>query len=171
MSTYSGFGTAFYGWQHFADGTSTATRWVCLFYIPVLPLRRARMRVLTNFASEGFFPKKSAAAGAKLPLIKVGVVAVEDRYQVLEELPLAGAEILLTYMRTFVLMPLAMLWPFAVVVVFGQMAKERNWLDQMWAIWVFVLLGIGALGNVLAVAIWAIRQSRGMGTRARAIAG
>jgi len=165
MSTVSGFGTRFYGWQHFPDGTSTATRWVAFFYLPVIPLERMKLRVLTDFASEKFLPKApSAAAKAQVfPLFKQGMVSREDRYEVLEQLPFSDSEILATYFRTFILMPLAMLWPIILVVTFFSAAKSRGWADEMWAIWVGFLLFCGALGNLLAVAIWAIRRTRGTG--------
>lgn len=164
MSTINGFGTKFYGWRHFPDGTSTATRWVSFFYIPVVPLARMKLRVLTDFQSENFFPKPAEAPrDSILPLVKSGWFTLEDHYQMVQKLSLSGGEIFKTYVRTFVLMPLAMLWPLSVLFAVGSFGQAHHIFEDMWFIWAFLLLFLAAFANLLAVAIWAIRRSRGMG--------
>ena len=47
-----GFGFLPYGWRHAADGTATATKWLVALWLPLIPLRRERVRVLTDFRTE-----------------------------------------------------------------------------------------------------------------------
>jgi hypothetical protein len=82
MSTINGTGTKYYGWQpvrSVAGRTAYATYWFVLFYAPIMPLRRHKLKVLTDRANEGFF------GGA------------QDEYQILEETPLDWTEVLGTW--------------------------------------------------------------------------
>jgi hypothetical protein len=81
MSTVNGIGTRFYGWQPPlpADRGAYATRWFVVFYVPLIPLARYELKVLTDRANEGFFD---------------GAV---DEYEVLGGTPLVWSEILRTW--------------------------------------------------------------------------
>ena len=81
MSTVNGIGTKFYGWQpvRLADRSAFATRWFVFFYVPIFPLARYKLKVLTDRANEGFF------GGAA------------DHYQVLGETSLVWSEVLGTW--------------------------------------------------------------------------
>jgi hypothetical protein len=81
MSTVNGIGTRFYGWQRLrcADGSAYATRWFVVFYVPLIPLTRCRLKVLTDRADEGLLGG-----------------AVDD-YEVLGGTPLAWGEVLRTW--------------------------------------------------------------------------
>jgi hypothetical protein len=85
MSTVQGVGTRFYGWKHHSDGTAHATQWFTLFYLPVVPLRRYGLRVLTDFAQkEPFMVVPSSGFFAGYP---IGLQV--DRFQLIERNPLA----------------------------------------------------------------------------------
>ncbi len=45
MSTLNGIGTLYYDWQANHDSTANATRWFVVFFLPVIPLQRVRLRV------------------------------------------------------------------------------------------------------------------------------
>ena len=81
MSTVNGTGTMFYGWQppRRADRTRYATQWFVLFYLPIVPLARYKVRILSDRAKEGFF------GGAT------------DHYELLERTELDWSEILMTW--------------------------------------------------------------------------
>ena len=81
MSTVNGLGTKYYGWQpvRAADRSAYATKWFVVLYVPVFPLARHKLKVLTDRANEGFFG---------------GAV---DHYQVLGETGLAWGEVLGTW--------------------------------------------------------------------------
>jgi hypothetical protein len=81
MSTVNGIGTKLYGWQRLrsADRSSYATRWFVVFYVPLIPLARYKLRVLTDRANEGFF------GGAR------------DEYEVLGQTALDWGEVLGTW--------------------------------------------------------------------------
>jgi hypothetical protein len=147
MSTLNGTGTKYYGWQPIRRGDpgAWATKWFVLFYVPVLPLARVRMRVLTDRANEGFFG---------------GAV---DHYEVLERSSLAWDEVLRTWLSflsglAIVVLPfLAFLWISGYQNAQRELGKPHN-----------ALLGIvGAacllfsLIAAIAVPMTALRRSRG----------
>lgn len=81
MSTVNGTGTTFYGWQRLRtrDRTAYATQWFVIFHLPIVPLARYKVRIHTDFASEGFFNP------------------VADEYELLERTELDWGEILMTW--------------------------------------------------------------------------
>ena len=81
MSTVNGIGTKYYGWQPVrrSDRSAWVTKWFVLFYVPVIPLARQRLRVLTDRANEGFF------GGAT------------DHYEILGQSALVWSEVLKTW--------------------------------------------------------------------------
>jgi hypothetical protein len=81
MSTVNGIGTRFYGWRPppCADHGAHATLWFVVFYIPLIPLARHRVKVPTDHAEEGFL---------------CGAV---DECEVLGGMPLVWGEVLRTW--------------------------------------------------------------------------
>lgn len=91
-------------------------------WLPVFPLRRERLRVLTDFENET--PKYNVSFGQL-----TGTQG--DRYQPIESLPLSLAEVLTTLIATYVLLPMLLLTPMflgvlalAVVHAGGGMTKS-----------------------------------------------
>jgi hypothetical protein len=97
MSTINGFGTLYCGWRHFDDGTATATKWVALSWVPIFTLYKERLKVLSNFSS-GHAELRSELGGL--------VVSQVDRYEIIERLPISGREVLLTYAKTYLGLPI-----------------------------------------------------------------
>jgi hypothetical protein len=94
-----------YGSRHFDDGTATATCWVTLLWLPIIPLRKSRLRVLTDFrrALRGDAPGQIA--------LRNGCVIQEDRFELVEKLPLSPRDIARTLVKAYVVLPLLLLCP------------------------------------------------------------
>ena len=155
MSSKDGFGTSYYGWRHLADGTATATKWVTVSWLPVIPLHRQRLRVLTNFAN----PELKLRAG-RLTVAKFDQV---DRYQFLEKLPLSAKEIGTTLCKTYLGLPAIFLLPMlGLVAIF--LALQRFGVEVRPETPAFQLFVVGFLLNLLHF-LWqvvrAIRRARG----------
>ena len=158
MSTIQGIGTRFYGWTHHDDGTAHATQWFALFFLPVIPLRRYHLRVLTDFkAKEPFLavPKYGFFAG-----YPTGIQV--DHYDLLERTPLVGREIARTLLLTYVVGPILMVWPISLFLALSSLVKHNpEWKDAAWLIYVFVALIAMSFGNAIAVPLIALRKTRG----------
>jgi hypothetical protein len=97
VGTDTGIGTQFRGWQHNPDGTSTATSWFVVLFVPLVPLRRYRIRVLTETSRETFLSHQP------------------DRYEILENTGLVWSELVSTWWQAFravivLLVPLGLMW-------------------------------------------------------------
>jgi hypothetical protein len=156
MGTINGCGTMFYGWRHNKED-STATKWFTLFYIPIIPLGRSRLRALTDFEKEKFFSSPGALAAAI-----VGYGSRTDLYQIKERLPLDGLSVLLTYLKAYLLLPLLVAWPILLMVAIrGVFGVHPEWENAEWfkpALIAFV--GV-TLFNAIAVPMWSIQRARG----------
>jgi hypothetical protein len=65
MATVNGIGTMRYDWSRRADGTSEATLWLVVFFLPIVPLRRERLRVVgTQLERAGIVTSVLALCGA-----------------------------------------------------------------------------------------------------------
>jgi hypothetical protein len=117
-----GFGFLYYGWRHAPDGTATATRWIVALWLPLIPLRRQRVRVLTDFRAE-------LARPSTLQPLPMGYMATQHDYiQMLEKLPLSGKEIALTLTRAYLLLPLTLLCPPVFIwQVILALRRARGW--------------------------------------------
>ena len=91
MSTINGCGTQHYDWLHLPDGTACATKWFVLFFLPVIPLKREHLRV-------------------------VDASALRGTHYVLGKIPMHGIGIARTYMKAYLLVPLLLLGPPAVLL-------------------------------------------------------
>jgi hypothetical protein len=122
QSTIQGMGTLHYGWRHFEDGTATATCWITFLWLPIIPLRKSRLRVLTDFRRDlrGDAPGQIALRG--------GGVIQEDRFELIEKLPLSARDIALTLVKAYVVLPLLLVCP---PVFFWQvilaLRRARGW--------------------------------------------
>ena len=103
MSTINGIGTLRYGWNHYPDGTASATLWFVIGFLPVIPLRRERLCVVSDGLDQ---PRAIDVAGAALGAA-VGVGSgFRSQLQVLQKEPMQLAGILGTYFFGFVVTPL-----------------------------------------------------------------
>jgi hypothetical protein len=101
VGTVNGIGTFYYGSDaRRGDGSQVATLFFVLFFLPIVPIRTRRIR-------------KTAISGARMK--------VEE----LESLPLRWRQVLLTYVKCWVLMPIAILAPYIVLVLLGRHGIAR----------------------------------------------
>jgi len=158
MGTVQGFGTRFYGWRHQADGTAFATKWIAGFFLPVFPLSRFHLRVLTDFtAKEPVFvvPNEGFFAGSPIG-------RQVDHYELLERTPLVPGEIARTLILAYVLGPVLMAWPFGLFPLLGAILDSRpGWKESNAALYALVPLMMLTLGNAIAVPLIALRRTRG----------
>ncbi len=112
MGSMNGFGTSYYGWNHTDDGTSTATLWFCLSWVPVFPLMRQRLKVLTDFNNEEI---NSELGGL--------IVSQSNYYEILERLPTSYSEILITFLKTYIGIPLILFGPMVVLAIIMKFLK------------------------------------------------
>jgi len=160
MSTLNGFGTLFYGWKHFPEQASTATKWLAAFYIPVVPLGRYQLRVHTSFGNDR----------TQVRATPIGLVASQHKYfEILGKTPLSWHEVLLTYASAFIGLPLLMFAPILAIWLLHYLGWTAHYKTQeempMWLTIVFAIMTAAQLVCVLYWPIWAIRKSRGMQTR------
>ncbi|GAB5517639.1 MAG: hypothetical protein Rhob2KO_53640 [Rhodopirellula baltica] len=100
MSTLNGVGTLYYDWKSNDDGTANATRWFVVFFLPVLPIRRERVRVgNTEVKRSGVLDTILAATG--------NGSGFETEIEVLERAPNSLFRILKTYLLAYVGVPMA----------------------------------------------------------------
>lgn len=149
MSTLNGFGTSLRGWNHQPDGTAFATSWVVFSYLPIVPLRRYHVRVLTDFGNEPFVP--APAPGAHFGISWVEPVAV------LAPLPISWREIGLTYLRAYVLVPLLCIWPVAVGTPLLGVASRGGRAPEALVNGILLV----TVANVVLVLLAAARRMRG----------
>jgi hypothetical protein len=161
MSTLNGFGTLFYGWRHLPGQASTATKWLSAFYVPLIPVGRYQLKVLTDFSSER----------TQVRTTPVGLLASQrNHFEILERTPLSWREVLLTYVNTFVGLPFLMFAPSLIAWLLGWLLSWFGWMPHyktqadapMWLSLVTIAIVIGLLANILYWPIWAIRKSRGL---------
>lgn len=154
VSTLNGFGTLYYGWRHAQDGTATATKWFAISWVPVIPLYREHLRVLTDFK------KDHKNVKAELGGLVVGTV---DKYQILKRLPLSAQEVAVTLAKTYIGLPALLLGP-AILLVLAMKALQATGGDVKPGSTAFVIYGAGiflAFANFLWQAVRAIRKARG----------
>ena len=153
MSTVNGFGTRYYGWGHCQDGTSTATKWITAFYVPVVPLERHSLKVVTDFDNDPVHVEP-IAGGA------FGISASQlDHYAILGKTQLIAFEILVTYVKAYVLLPILMVLPLALVILFSK--TFGTFPDSPAAKLIAATASVLTLFSALGWPVWAIRRSRG----------
>jgi hypothetical protein len=103
MSTINGFGTMRYDWLHREDGTSEATTWLVMAFLPIVPLRREKVVVV----SEGVERTRAVdVAAAALGAAGGFGSGFASRIAVLERTPMRWGGVLRTYLYGFVAVPL-----------------------------------------------------------------
>ena len=118
MSTWNGIGTTYLGFGYRnRDGSHYATQWAVVFGLPVIPLRRHRLTV-------GFRLYTPLGTGS----------TTVTRYTVHEETPLNGRETVRTYLDWWLLGPLVVLGPPA-LLLWSVSGKQ----DGGFGFWAFVL--------------------------------
>ncbi len=155
MSTINGFGTLYYGWQHFADGTSTATKWLALSWVPVVPLYKEKLRVLSNFES-GKGELKSELGGL--------VVSQLDHYEVIEKLPISAKEVLLTFAKTYIGLPVLLFGPIFIGALLFLFIPLKLGVPVKPGDFIFLLFGASifiSMINFLFQCVRLIRRARG----------
>ena len=152
MGTLQGIGTTYLGWRHRDDGASTATLWFTFVYLPVVPLRRVRLRNLTDFEAERSPSVLQVAAALG------GGVSWTDSYEILERLRLSWKEVAGTYLRCYVLVPALCVWPILVASVVLRELGERGVRPSQG---VLVAVALVCLANALVVLLRAVGRMRG----------
>jgi hypothetical protein len=156
MATINGIGTMYYGWRHSENQPSTATKWFTLFYLPILPLGRYALEVLTDFSSENLVSTSSASSG--------GVATQYDYIKTISKTPLAWKEIARTYINAYILLPLLVTWPIPLIFVilpwlfssFPEL-KSKSWIEMCIVIPSIVLL----ISNAILIPVYFLRKARG----------
>jgi hypothetical protein len=149
MSTWKGCGTTYYGWTHEENGTATATNWVVALMFPIVPLQRVRLRILSP-DDDRFF---------SLRLI--------DHYEVLEVLDRDYRSILLTFVRAYVLFPLALILPWVLLFVVRIVARSLGYNDgELRSMMNSIMPVFGGLNVVylIGLGLFVVRRSRGRKT-------
>jgi len=128
MSTENGIGTFYYGNDDpRRDGSQVATLYFVVFYLPVIPLGTHRIR-------------KSAITGGSMDI------------QRLEALPLRWGQIGLTYLKTWIGMPLVLFAPLLLVMLVGKIAPKvltqgfSRVFIWVWITW-FIVMAAYMLGR------------------------
>jgi hypothetical protein len=156
MRTLNGIGTMLYGWRHQTDGTAFATKWFVLGYVPLIPLRRYHLRVVTDLRKkESFIQTETEGFLAGTPVQKT-------HYEIHRDLALSPRDILRTLGRTYLLGPVLMLWPALLMALFSRfMDRNPQWRDYDWPLFAVLGLVVILFANILTVALIALRRARG----------
>lgn len=120
VRSFNGIGTALRSWKHFADGTAEAILWVCFLYLPLFPVKKYRVRVLSQPDREPRFSLRQLIVGLLSPHS-----GVHDAYEMIAGCPLEASEILNTYLYTYLWMPLLLALPLGLTFFVG---KGMSWL-------------------------------------------
>lgn len=110
------------------EGNCTATQWFTIFFVPVFPIARFKVK----------------------PLRKV---PFQFEYQVLSKQKLVFREVLKTYFYGWILFPLMIFGPFLLLGGLGTPEAEKAFGIPEWTQLPFILLSIAWLG----VAVWRLR--------------
>jgi hypothetical protein len=140
----------YWGWRAQPDGTHLATEWLTAFFVPVVPRRRAHLRL-------GGGSRRQVSAIVTPHILHPVAVRYFD-YNLIERLSLSTLDVARTYLATYVLGPLLLAWPLIA------MALAARWLPKGWdqqAWFAYALFGVLVLGvgNVVAVVAVALRRA------------
>jgi hypothetical protein len=143
MSTINGIGTLRYDWDHHSDGTSSATLWFVVGFVPVIPLRRERLYV----ASDGLEPSRAIdVAGAALGAVGGFGFGFRSQLQILQKEPMRLAGILRTYVFGFLVTPLlAFGVPAAGIWTIVRLLEFFQFNMQEYGVYVALTLGIASV--------------------------
>jgi hypothetical protein len=157
VGTNGGIGTIFYGWRHEGGGVATVTKWLVVFWLPVIPLGRYRIRMLNDPDDE---PPVSLKV---LGMAAVGAGAVSDSFEILERLPLDWRSALRTYVTGYVGVPLLIGAPVAAVVGLLILLIRAGVLDREGVAIIYASVAVVSLciGYVLCVMATVVHRARG----------
>jgi hypothetical protein len=97
MGTFQGFGTDYRGWsEKYSDGSNTATLWVVMLWLPVVPRFRDTVVVLRQRAQ--------------------GATSLTTTYSILKREPVRIGEVLRTYVMWWLVLPLPLVFAFVVAL-------------------------------------------------------
>jgi len=129
--TINGIGTMYYGWKAHPDGSATATWWIVVVFLPLIPLRRERLRIYSPGADNIALPATGQTA-----------------WQIVERLPLDWTSILLTYFKGFIIVPAILIGPIVLAVLgvkFGFQKLQMKVPEYV--------IGIGAFAAIVYCAV------------------
>jgi hypothetical protein len=152
LGSFQGIGTRLLGWTHHEDGTATATVWFTLLFLPILPLSRY---ALLSPRAEDFEPAASVAQAAQ----GLGTMTLTTEYRFLERLPLSGGEVFGTYLFAYVLLPLKLFAPLAVLLSAMMLFGGRD--SSTTTVVIFMLLLCAWVGYAMFMLATQLRRSRG----------
>jgi hypothetical protein len=98
MSTINGVGTLRYDWSHLSDGTAEATLWFVIGFLPIVPLKRQRLQLISTA------PESSSPVGVGLSALGFAR-GFSTEMAILGTAPLQLAGVLRTYFFGFVVTP------------------------------------------------------------------
>jgi len=111
------------------EGWMTATIWLTFVYLPLLPLRRERVRLLRDeYSSWGVQASAS------------------QQFQIAGNSPISFLDVVKTYVFGWVLFPVLLVWPIILAVYLGSLTGRRE--EAPW--WPFALM-MGSLVVALFV--------------------
>ncbi len=153
MSSFYGIGTNYLGWKVGEDGVPTATEWFVVFYLPIVPIGRKRLYVVSLEDSVGGIPGIN------------GTFTLSGKYRILEDLPIKFSEVLWTYFFGYVLVPLILMVPLLVIVPYFQWYDSQDKLkvtlvQDLTAIMLIVIFPMVYVGVILATLL---HRTRGIG--------
>ncbi len=112
MATVNGLGTMRYDWSGRSDGTAEATLWFVIFFLPIVPLRREHLRVVSaQVERTGFLSTVAAFCGAG--------AGWKSQIEVLGPIPQSPWRVLRTYLMGFIGVPLVTFVGPMLLLVFG----------------------------------------------------
>ncbi len=156
MAAIYGTGTLFYGWKSSRGRIATATRWLSVFYLPVLPLGRYRVR-LPMPPKKGFlYGLRELLKLGRGPLSVLAWAPVQTECRVIGREPFRFEEAVLTYVKTYLLLPLALAGPVYAIGLGGNLLDQSSELG-FWA----------AIAGLLALAAYYLILIASLLNRAR----
>jgi hypothetical protein len=156
MSTFNGSGTMYYGWRHLPDGTAVASKWFAIVWLPVLPLKRHHLRVLTDFQTKEPFVR-TADRG-----LLAGVPEEVTQYELLSVGPVKLSEVVSTYSWTYIIGAVLVAWPALLFWAFIRVLDVHpSWREADATMYGGLLLGLLLIVNPITVALIAVRRARG----------
>ena len=144
MATVNGVGTMRYDWSSRPDGTAEATLWFVIFFLPIVPLRREHLRVVSaEVERAGFLSTVIALGGAG--------AGWKSSIKLLGPVPQSPWRVVRTYLMGFVGVPLVTFVGPMLLLVFGvTMSLKRG---EPVPEWMSGVIGVCSIAIMLWTAI------------------
>lgn len=143
MATINGLGTMRYDWSRRPDGTAEATLWFVIFFLPIVPLRREHLRVVTAEPEKPGLLSTLAAFGGAGSGWKTSI-------EVLDRIPQTPWRVLRTYLLGFIGFPLVTFIGPMLLLVFGTTIGLKKGVPV--PEWVGTVAGVGGI----LIMIWTV---------------